>query len=37
MMALFAEQARYSEPYSGKVLTHEGRAAIRQTFLQGWR
>lgn len=36
MMALFAEHARYSEPFSGQMLEHVGREAIRQTFLQGW-
>jgi SnoaL-like domain len=37
MMALFAERAEYSEPFSGQMLNHVGREAIRQTFLQGWR
>ena len=37
MMALFAEHAQYTEPFSGQSLTHIGREAIRQTFVQGWR
>lgn len=37
MMALFAEDAEYSEPFSGKTQTHQGKAAIRRAFVQGWK
>lgn len=37
MMALFAEDAEYSEPFSGKTQTHLGKAAIQQVFVQGWK
>jgi SnoaL-like domain len=37
MMALFSDEAEYVEPFSGQVQTHVGKAAIRQTFVQGWQ
>lgn len=37
MMALFADDAEYSEPFSGKTQTHRGKAAIREVFVQGWQ
>jgi ketosteroid isomerase-like protein len=37
MMALFAEDAEYSEPFSGQTQTHLGKAAIRQAFVLGWQ
>jgi hypothetical protein len=37
MMVLFADDAEYVEPFSGQARTHVGKAAIRQTFMQGWQ
>ena len=37
MMALFADNAEYSEPFSGKTNVHQGKVAIRQAFVQGWQ
>lgn len=37
MMTLFTEDAEYTEPFSGKAQTHVGKAAIRKTFVQGWK
>ena len=37
MMALFADDATYVEPFSGQALTHVGKAAIRATFIEGWK
>lgn len=37
MMSLFADHAQYSEPFTGEVVNHVGREAIRQAFVQGWR
>ena len=34
MMALFAEDAVFIEPFSGQVQTHEGKPAIRESFKQ---
>jgi hypothetical protein len=36
MMALFADDAEYVEPFSGRVVTHRGKAAIRGVMRQGW-
>ena len=36
MMELFADQAQYSEPFSGQPVNHVGREAIRRAFVQGW-
>src|SRR5689334_9021497 len=36
MMALFAEDAVYVEPFTGRARTHRGKSAIRQTMRQGW-
>lgn len=37
MMALFAEDAVYIEPFSGKERTHHGKEAIREVMREGWR
>lgn len=37
MMALFAEDAVYIEPFSGRVRTHRGKPAIRAAMSEGWR
>jgi ketosteroid isomerase-like protein len=37
MMRLFAEDAVYIEPFSGKVRTHTGKLAIRKCMLDGWK
>ncbi len=37
MMALFADDAVFIEPFSGKVQTHNGIAAIRASFVDMWR
>ncbi|MCH9682260.1 MAG: nuclear transport factor 2 family protein [Deltaproteobacteria bacterium] len=37
LMALFAEDARYTEPFTGQARTHEGQAAIRRCFVDAWR
>lgn len=36
-MALFADDAVYTEPFTGRSRTHHGLAAIRQCFLESWR
>lgn len=36
MMALFAENAVFVEPFSGEVRTHTGTDAIRTSFKQMW-
>lgn len=36
MMALFAEDAVFIEPFSGQPRTHNGSAAIRASFLEMW-
>ncbi|MEM6991662.1 MAG: nuclear transport factor 2 family protein [Myxococcota bacterium] len=36
LMALFAEDARYTEPFTGTVRTHVGRAEIRRCFVTSW-
>jgi hypothetical protein len=36
MMALFAPQAVYIEPFSGEVRTHRGKEAIRDVLREGW-
>ena len=36
MMALFAENAVFVEPFSGEVRTHTGTDAIRTSFQQMW-
>jgi ketosteroid isomerase-like protein len=36
MMALFAEDAVYVEPFSGSAQTHIGKAAIRAALQRGW-
>ena len=37
MMSLFADEATYVEPFSGRSTTHKGKAAIRAAFVRGWR
>ena len=37
MMALFAEDAVYVEPFTGKPATHAGKRAIRAALEVGWR
>jgi hypothetical protein len=37
LLALFHEDAEYVEPFSGKPQSHKGIAAIRETFVSGWR
>ena len=36
MMALFAEDAVFTEPFSGQPQTHTGADAIRASFLEMW-
>ena len=36
MMALFAEDAIYVEPFSGHVRTHRGKPAILAAMREGW-
>ena len=36
MMSLFHEHAVFTEPFSGAPQTHEGVAAIRQSFREMW-
>ncbi len=36
MMALFAENAVFVEPFSGEIKTHTGTAANRTSFKQMW-
>ena len=36
MMALFADDAVFVEPFSGQPMTHVGHAAIRENFRQQW-
>lgn len=36
MLALFAENATMTEPFTGQPVTHEGKAAIRARFLDMW-
>ncbi len=37
MMALFASDAVFVEPFSGEVKTHEGADAIRTSFQEMWK
>ncbi len=37
MMALFAEDATFIEPFSGEACTHTGKPAIRESFKGMWR
>lgn len=37
MLALFADDATYVEPFSGQPTTHRGKAEIREAFASGWR
>lgn len=37
MMALFADDAVYVEPFSGREREHRGKAAIRQAMAEGWK
>lgn len=37
MMRLFAEDAVYVEPFSGRPREHEGKAAIREAMAAGWK
>lgn len=37
MMDLFVEDAVFVEPFAGKVQTHRGKAAIRQSFRDQWK
>lgn len=37
MMALFAPDAVFIEPFSGEVQTHHGKDAIRSSFQEMWR
>lgn len=36
-LTLFAENAVFVEPFSGKVRKHTGREAIKQSFLEQWK
>ena len=36
MMALFADDAVFTEPFSGEPQTHEGKEAIRKCFIDMW-
>ncbi len=36
MMALFADDAVFTEPFSGEPQTHEGKDAIRSCFREMW-
>jgi ketosteroid isomerase-like protein len=36
MMALFADDAEYVEPFSGRAVTHTGKPAIRDVMRHGW-
>lgn len=36
MMSLFADDAVYREPFSGRDREHRGKAAIRQAMAEGW-
>lgn len=36
MIALFADDAVFTEPFSGEPRTHEGSAAIRKCFIDMW-
>ncbi len=36
MMALFAEDATFIEPFSGETRTHHGKEAIRNSFVEMW-
>jgi hypothetical protein len=36
MMALFSEDAVYTESFSGGVRVHRGKAAIRDRMAEGW-
>ncbi len=36
LFALFAEDATYIEPFSGRELTHQGRSAIEQHLRSSW-
>lgn len=37
MVSLFAEKAVLIEPFSGRIQTHTGTAAIRQSFRDQWK
>ncbi len=37
MMALFADDAVYVEPFSGREREHRGKVAIRQAMAEGWK
>jgi ketosteroid isomerase-like protein len=37
MMALFADDAVYVEPFTGAPARHEGKAAVRAALAGGWR
>lgn len=36
MMALFADDAVFVEPFSGEAQTHEGKPAIRSSLIEMW-
>jgi ketosteroid isomerase-like protein len=36
LLALFADDGEYVEPFTGRPQVHRGRAAIRAAFEQGW-
>lgn len=36
LMALFADDAVYVEPFSGRPVTHHGKPAIRAAMAPGW-
>ena len=36
MMALFADEAVFTEPFSGAPRTHNGKEAIRASFVEMW-
>jgi hypothetical protein len=37
MMALFDDNAVFTEPFSGQIQTHKGKSAIRDSFRQMWK
>ncbi len=37
LLALFADDAEYVEPFTGAVRTHRGREAVRAAFREGWK
>lgn len=37
MMSLFADDAVYCEPFSGREREHRGKPAIREAMAEGWK